>query len=331
MKGWTKINSFARLHQAELRKDILEQNDIKVVIVNAKDSMFLLGEIELLVEDAKVEQAKFLLGEFEGWIKVDSYICRNQIERLEAKLKENEIETRIFCRETSTNLLPDYELYVKKENGEKATALLRQIPGWGKIAEFDKVTQTAHRVEKLEKTGIETIVVNKRDEEFNLLFVELYVEEKNAAKASKLIEEFDGWQFVDEFPSVEKAELNESLLERNFIDVLEFQKRDDEGKIITIELYVEEKNAKDAKHLIDENKKWVLLKSFRNMYGAVLHKELMEENKINAVIISDKDTAFLIGEINLFIEEKDLQKAQKLLVEYEKSLKELENNAKQGE
>ena len=41
MEEWIKIYSFDSQYQAEVTKDILEQNDVKTVIINAKDSLFL--------------------------------------------------------------------------------------------------------------------------------------------------------------------------------------------------------------------------------------------------------------------------------------------------
>ena len=36
MEDWVKLESFDRPHQAEIRKTILEQNNINAVVINAK-------------------------------------------------------------------------------------------------------------------------------------------------------------------------------------------------------------------------------------------------------------------------------------------------------
>ena len=41
---WVKIYSFDTQYQAELTKGLLEQNEVKSVVINAKDSLFLIGE-----------------------------------------------------------------------------------------------------------------------------------------------------------------------------------------------------------------------------------------------------------------------------------------------
>ena len=64
MKNWVKLESFGRLHQAELRKDILEKNGVPSVIINEKDSLFLLGEIELFVKKFDEAKARELIDEF---------------------------------------------------------------------------------------------------------------------------------------------------------------------------------------------------------------------------------------------------------------------------
>lgn len=51
-KGWVKVYSTPRLHEAEIVKAILEDNDISAVIFNKKDSSYLdFGEIEVYVKN----------------------------------------------------------------------------------------------------------------------------------------------------------------------------------------------------------------------------------------------------------------------------------------
>jgi len=63
-KEWTLLGSFGKIHQAELRKDILEKNGISSVVINEKDSAFLFGDIELYVKKKDLKPAKQLIKEF---------------------------------------------------------------------------------------------------------------------------------------------------------------------------------------------------------------------------------------------------------------------------
>ena len=61
-KEWVKIFSTSQSYQAELARQVLEENDIQSVIMNKKDSSYLLfGEIELYVNRDEVIKAKQLI------------------------------------------------------------------------------------------------------------------------------------------------------------------------------------------------------------------------------------------------------------------------------
>ena len=64
MKGWIKVGSFAQMYRAERLKEALEQENISAVILNEKDSSFLIGEIEVYVEEAEQTKAEPILKEF---------------------------------------------------------------------------------------------------------------------------------------------------------------------------------------------------------------------------------------------------------------------------
>jgi len=46
-KNWKKIYSTTYLHKAEIAKAVLQDNNIDTMILNKRDSMYLIGEIEL--------------------------------------------------------------------------------------------------------------------------------------------------------------------------------------------------------------------------------------------------------------------------------------------
>jgi hypothetical protein len=62
--NWLKVYSAGQLYQVELVKGILDQSGIESVILNQSDSEFLLGEVELYVENENFDLAKNLIHEF---------------------------------------------------------------------------------------------------------------------------------------------------------------------------------------------------------------------------------------------------------------------------
>ncbi len=66
MDGWTKISTYNTAFDAELQHTLLAENDIKAVVINEKDSSFLIGEVDLYVEEENVDKALALLNEIEN-------------------------------------------------------------------------------------------------------------------------------------------------------------------------------------------------------------------------------------------------------------------------
>ena len=60
-KNWKLVYSTGQLYQAEMVKDILEDNDIEAVIMNKQDSFYLFGEIDIYARPDDVIRAKFLI------------------------------------------------------------------------------------------------------------------------------------------------------------------------------------------------------------------------------------------------------------------------------
>tara|TARA_Y100000385_G_scaffold219966_1_gene229494 strand:+ start:191 stop:406 length:216 start_codon:yes stop_codon:yes gene_type:complete len=61
MKGWTVVYSDGFPPAVELRRTVLDQHRIPAVVLNKKDSSYLFGYVELLVQDEDVIRAKALL------------------------------------------------------------------------------------------------------------------------------------------------------------------------------------------------------------------------------------------------------------------------------
>lgn len=61
MNGWTVVYSDGFPPAVELRRVILEEHGIPAVVLNKRDSSYLFGFVELLVQEEDVEEAEALL------------------------------------------------------------------------------------------------------------------------------------------------------------------------------------------------------------------------------------------------------------------------------
>ncbi len=60
-KDFVIVFTTAQDHQAEIAREILEDNDIKSVVLNQKDSMYKFGDIEVYVHKDNLEKAEEIL------------------------------------------------------------------------------------------------------------------------------------------------------------------------------------------------------------------------------------------------------------------------------
>lgn len=58
---WQEVFSTSHTWQAEMAKQILEENGINAVVVNRKDSSYLFGEVAVYTKPENAEKAKELL------------------------------------------------------------------------------------------------------------------------------------------------------------------------------------------------------------------------------------------------------------------------------
>ena len=170
MKDWVNIQSFNRLHQAEICADILEVNDISAVIINEKDSLFMIGEIELYVKNGDEAKSHALIDEFNGLTKINSFVDAEPIERLHEILKTAGIRSELKRKEDSQFILDNYELYVKNEDVTEAIPFLtgEKRIGWQLLENCKRVSQTKFRVDILTENKLATRLVKKRESEFHL-------------------------------------------------------------------------------------------------------------------------------------------------------------------
>jgi len=61
MDDWKRIYSSHYEHKAGIVKAVLKDNEIESVIVNKKDSIYLIGEIELYVKQDDVLRANNII------------------------------------------------------------------------------------------------------------------------------------------------------------------------------------------------------------------------------------------------------------------------------
>jgi hypothetical protein len=61
MNGWSVVYSDAFPPAVELRRAVLEQHEIPAVVLNKRDSSYLFGFVELLVQNEDLDRAKAAL------------------------------------------------------------------------------------------------------------------------------------------------------------------------------------------------------------------------------------------------------------------------------
>ena len=64
-KEWIIVHTTDKIYRAELMRQLLEEEGIEAVIINKKDSSYLIGEIEVYTRPDDVMKAKLLIEKFE--------------------------------------------------------------------------------------------------------------------------------------------------------------------------------------------------------------------------------------------------------------------------
>lgn len=60
-KGWIKVRTYTKALEAEIVKQMLEENGVAAVLLNKQDSSYLFGKIELYVSEADEAIAQVLM------------------------------------------------------------------------------------------------------------------------------------------------------------------------------------------------------------------------------------------------------------------------------
>jgi len=321
MKGWKEIASYDRLHQAELRKSILETNGIRAVIINEKDSAFLLGDIQLFVEEENLEKARFILEEFHGWTRINAFSRKEPVENLKQVLEKNEIECKLVQSLISGYFVIQYELYVKNEDVERVRFFTNEMQGWKKVDFFSSERQATLRIDIFNQEGINAIALKKRDANFNVQEIELYVSPEqyeiafNISRGKKL----DNWELLQTFDNLKKATIREDLLFNHDIDCIIIKHRNESAVIESVSLYIRKKDEIQANELIAAHQNWTKIAAFGNIYQAEYYKSILEENNIKVVILNERDRTFLVGEIELYVNDEEIEQAKEILDDFKQA------------
>lgn len=313
MKDWVKIQTFDRIHQAELRKDILENNGIPSVIINERDSLFLLGEIELYVKKFDESKARELIDEFNGLTKINSFVGEKQMRTYRDILFEAGIHAILKKKEDSKYILENFELYINNEDIERTIPFLKEenIKGWTKIAVCDSVSQTKYRTDILDEKNIDNFIIKRKDTNYHLEKVEIYVKDADIETSQKTLTVLSGWISIRKYEELRFAEIDEDILNENNIKAIIKQNKEN-----LFEIFVEAHNEESAIDHINTSKEWVVLKTYVNIENAETAKRILEKNDINAVIVNERDSSFLIGELELYVEVDQKNKAETILKDF---------------
>ncbi len=309
MEGWIVIKSFERLQQAQFRKALLEQNNIEAVVFINKDSAFLLGSIKLYVHKEDYQKAKEILQEFYGWKKINTFIRKKPLLLQEEILQRSEIKTMLTEEHDPILNATVYDLYVRTEVAESFLQEFNQQLNWVSLAEQKRPQVIAYYFDILNRYDIKALVQIKKDDTDLIQSINLFVEHEKADFAQNLLAELRGWTVIHRPYNKDDAEKWVDFLEENHIPAL-FEY---ESESKNFYLYAPLEFEQEATELVNYNRDWKLACSYSDFYQAIMAKNLLSEVNINSMIMTKKDSAFLLGDIELFVEEENLQKAKEFI------------------
>ncbi len=310
MEDWIKLESFDRPHQAEIRKTILEQNNINAVVVNAKDSLFLLGEYELYVRKEDEKMAHAIIEEFQGLTKVDSFILPEPLENLRDILIKDGISAAIKKCSNPRYVLNNYELFVPTEDIERTMPYLNgeKLEGWSLLETCLRTRQTRFRVELLAEKHIPTIVIKKRDEQYMKTQIDIYVKTADLENARQTLNDLIGWIKISSYPMLHRAEIRENLLGKHSIRSIITKNGDN------YDLYVECSNEEKAIAIINEKKEWKKAATYSSQIEADYAVAILEKAAIEAVTVTRLDRSFnFIFDVDLYVDDINYDAAVEIL------------------
>ncbi len=309
MEGWTKISSFYNIYEAEIRKQLLQNAGIEAIVINAKDSLFLIGNIDLYVKEDFEKKAQIILQQMQGLTKINSFILKKPIKLFQDYLKSKGFSTILKERSTEKYILENYELYIENEKLNDIIPYLtgEKIDDWKKVKKVSRVRQARYRFELLDAYKIDSFIIKKRDSDFHLEEINLYVENENFDKANEILTQLKDWNEVKKYSKLETAELKEDLLGKNGIRALIVEKNQ------KYSLFVLSGKAQKAQEILNITKEWVELQRYNTFLEAESDLVLLEQENIDASILTIRDSVFIIGGYALYVEKDKLNLAMTIL------------------
>ncbi len=310
---WKKIKTFDTLFQAQLIREILEEQGIHAVVLNNRDSMFLIGDIELYVPEKQEKKALAIIDEFYGLTKINSFILEKPILNYKNFVENKGISTILKQRQDPNFVLSNFELYVKNEDFEKVKPYLdpKNIDGWKQVSVCKHVRQTQFRVQLLDEHQIDTMVVKRKDADYKLAEIYLLVQVNDYINAQNILDKLEGWTQIAEYDKRHRAEIREELLAKNGIAAII---KENSGKYV---LFVKRQDKEKAVNLLNIHKKWIKLRTYSSLIDAQADQIILQKHQIPASIVTLKDSMFLIGGYELYVDEDKIEDALKLLSEAE--------------
>ena len=307
---WIKLESFDRPHQAEIRKTILEQNNIDAVVVNTRDSLFLLGDYELYVRREDEKMAHAIIEEFHGLTKVDSFILSKPLENFRDILVQNGIDAVIKTCSNPRYMLNNYELFVPSDDIDRTMPFLsgEKLEGWSLLETCLRTRQTRFRVELLEEKHIPTIVIKKRDAQYMKAEIDIYVKTADLENARQTLTDLIGWIKIDQYPMLHRAEIRENLLGKHAIRSIIVNNNG------SFDLYVECSNEEQAIAIINEKKEWKKAATYASQIEADYAIAVLEKAGVEAISVTRLDRSFnFIFDVDLYVDEFNYDNAVEIL------------------
>ncbi|RLD60363.1 MAG: hypothetical protein DRI95_15685, partial [Bacteroidetes bacterium] len=257
-------------------------------------------------------KARELIDEFRGLSKINSFVGEKQMELFRKLLLDNNMHAIIKKKEDSNFVLDNYEVYVNNSDVEELVAFMqnKMLEDWGKVKVLYRVRQTKYNTDILDENNIENFIVKRKDSAYHLESVELFVKKNSVEKATSLLSELNGWISIRKYDNRHWADNDEDILNENDIKGIVSQLSDG------FEMLVEANKEEQAIDIINTQKDWTILKNYQSIGNANVAKRVLAKNGIHSVIVNEKDSVFLIGELELHVEIDKKQKAETILKDF---------------
>jgi len=227
-------------------------------------------------------------------------------------LLNDSIHSVIKKKEDNNYVLDNYEVYISNSDIEDVVGFMQNKMSldWEKISSFHRVRQTKYHTDILDENNIDNFIIKRKDSAYHLDSVELFVKKDKAEKAAYLLNKLIGWIGIRKYNDRHWADIDEDILNENNIKGIITQIPDG------FEILVEANNEEQAIDIINMQKDWKILKTFESLETAMVAKRVLAKNEINSVIVNEKDSSFLIGELELYVEIDKKQIAETILKDF---------------